>query len=646
MRYFICALASMFVLPVLGQQPSSEAAFYAIDKIKIPEDIILEVGGLAFDDRGNLGVTTRRGELWLIKNPTSSNPIFKRFAHGMHEPLGLAYRNGSFYCAQRGELTKLTDKNGDDIADVYKTIYKWPLEGNYHEYSYGPVFTPEGDMLVTLNLAWIGRGASLSKWRGWMLKIAEDGKMEPIATGMRSPAGFGFNASGDIFYTENQGDWVGSGRMTHVEKGDFVGNPEGLKWTHLPESPLTLKFEDIDNSKGLTLYEYSKEEPAVKPPSVWFPHTLMGISTSDITVFKGSFGPFGGQLLVGDQGHSKIMRVFQEKVNGVYQGICFPFVEGFSSGVLRMEWAPDDKSLYVGMTSRGWASTGPEMFALEKLTWSGKVPFEMKKVEVQQDGFRITFTEPVDPVTAPQVNSYAITDFTYKYHQTYGSPVTNQQKRTINSIAVADDGMSVRLTIDKFRPGYIYEIKAPGVKSATGKDLLHNFGYYTLNEIPGGGTIVQTDSEASVSEATAEAEALTKRVNEMPASWNNKADVTLTIGTEPGLKFDTRLLIVEAGQKVKLVFDNNDDMLHNFVIVNPNKADAIGQAALDLGLEGQELGYIPTNDDVLFHTDLLQPGTSETIYFVAPEKPGNYQFVCTFPGHHLVMRGVLKVEAN
>ena len=77
--------------------------------------------------------------------------------------------------------------------------------------------------------------------------------MTPIATGLRSPAGFGFNEDEDIFYTENQGDWVGSGRMTHLEVGDFSGNPAGLKWTDHPQSPLKLKPEDIDGESGLTL---------------------------------------------------------------------------------------------------------------------------------------------------------------------------------------------------------------------------------------------------------------------------------------------------------------------------------------------------------------------------------------------------------
>ena len=85
-------------------------------------------------------------------------------------------------------------------------------------------------------------------------------------------------------------------------------------------------------------------------------------------------------------------------------------------------------------------------------------------------------------------------------------------------------------------------------------------------------------------------------------------------------------------------------MLHNLIIVNPGKADEIGNMAMELGLQGQEKGYIPESDDVLFHTTLLQPHVSDVIYFEAPSKSGTYQYVCTFPGHAQVMRGVLIVE--
>ena len=532
---------SLIAWIVIGFAQNRNAEYYKIEKINLPEDVVLEGGGAAFNDKGQLGVITRRGELWLIDKPGSSKPAFSRFAHGLHEPLGLAFRNGSFYANQRGELTKITDTNGDGKADLYEPITTWELYGNYHEYSYGPVFLPDGDMIVTLNLGWEGRGVSKAKWSGWMLKVTEDGQVTPWATGLRSPAGFGVNAAGDIFYTENQGDWVGSGRMTHLEQGDFAGSPEGLRWTDEPNSPLKVKIEDIDDTKELTLYEYQEVIPAVKPPSVWFPHTLMGISTSDIKVFSKKMGPFEGQFMVGDQGHSKIMRVYQEKVNGVYQGICFPFVEDFSSGVLRFCYSPEGDAVYVAQTARGWASSGGHAQALERLIWTGKMPFDMKTVEVQPNGFKITFTQAVNKTTAANPDSYAITDFTYLYHHVYGSPVQQKQNRTIKAVTVSDDGMSVELEIDKFRLGFIYEIRAPGVKNTSSKKLLNNYGYYTLNQVPDGSTIISASSGESNEELVS-----ALRVTTQPKDWD-KVDVEIKMGTLPGMKYDQTEVVVKAG---------------------------------------------------------------------------------------------------
>jgi glucose/arabinose dehydrogenase/azurin len=641
-----------------------ESEYYRISTLPVPEGVVLEVGGLETMPDGRLAIATRRGDVWLVENPASANggqPHYTRFAQGLHEALGLAYRDGALYTTQRSELTRLRDTDGDGKADRYETIASWPLSGNYHEYSFGPVFSPKGEMFVTLNLAWIGYGESFVKWRGWMLQVGNDGKITPFATGFRSPSSFGFNLDGDLFYSENQGDWVGSGGISHVEKGDFMGNVKGLKWSGEPGSPVTLKVEDIPDT-GEPKFEVAKKVPHLKTPAVWFPHGILGISTSAILVdsTRGTFGPFAGQLFVGDQGQSKIMRVALEKVNGVYQGAVFPFREGFMSGVFRQVWGRDG-SMYVGQTSRGWGATGRAQYGLQRLVWTGKVPFEPHHVSARPDGFEIFFTAPVDRATAENPSSYAVNSFIYKYHHIYGSPPINQLGHAVRAAVVAKDGMSARLVVDSLRQGYVHEIRMTGVKSASGESLLHDFGYYTVNQIPAGKALAvkpaanvtqsampasgaaSSTSSTSASSAPANAARLAKHQTTMPAEWNGTVDQTVSVQGVEGLKFSLPAFEVKPGARVKLDFANTSDMLHNLVIVRPGTGTTVGEAALRLGLDGQKLDYVPRSDDVLYHTALLEPQKVESIYFVAPTTPGEYQYVCTFPGHYLTMQGTMRV---
>jgi azurin/glucose/arabinose dehydrogenase len=665
--YFKIVVAALFALILIKAEAQEkkdtsslpkEEDYFQIRTLPVPEDVILEVGGMAFMPDDKLAVSTRHGEVWIISNPYMKNglpPQYKLFAQGLHEALGLNYIKGDLYLTQRSELTRLRDLDHDGVADEYKTICSWPLSGNYHEYAYGPVLDKDGKMTVNLNVAWIGYGESLSRWHGWSIKISDDGQIEPFVTGLRSPAGLGTNADGELFYAENQGDWVGSGSITHMEKGDFMGNPAGLNWSDLPGSPVKLHKKDIPDTNE-PKYEVAKRVPGLKTPSVWFPHTILGVSTSGILNYgtAGKMGPFEGQLFVGDQGQSKIMRVYLEKVKGVYQGIVFPFREGFSSGILRMNWGSDG-SMFVGMTSRGWSSTGGGLYGVQQLVWNGKVPFEIQKVNAKPDGFEIEFTQPVDEKTAKDPSSWDLSTFTYQYHHNYGSPVINQGACPLKAIEVSADRLRVRLVADSLKTGYVHEIKAEGIRSANNKPLLHNTGYYTLNQIPDGDKLTITeankvkpvmhhhDMKDMMNSKPVTPAKSPKRLVKQPADWIKGPDRSIVIGTLPGLKFDLKTITVKAGAKVKLTFRNNDDMLHNFVITKPNSCDKVGSLAVKMGLKGQSLSFIPATADVLFYTKLLQPKEKESIYFIAPSKPGQYQYVCTYPGHYQVMRGVLVV---
>ncbi|MGB3850566.1 MAG: c-type cytochrome [Tunicatimonas sp.] len=527
-----------------AQESPKEEDFSKIIKISAPENALLEVGGLAVMPDGNLGVATRRGDVFVVENPTSARPYFRRFASGLHEVLGLAYQDGAFYCAQRGELTELVDTDMDGQADVFETVYSWPLSGHYHEYSFGPKVAPDGSFFVSGNVAFGNeewwRGESRVPWRGWIMRISPDGAMEPWATGMRSPAGLGM-IDGELFYTENQGDWMGSGGIWHIEKGVFSGHPAGLRWTDRPESPLDLRTEQlyaqvdqrqIRNEAGnyvkpenrvdedyKTMFEVKEEFPTLRTPAVWLPHGILGISNSELVkIPAGTFGPFTGQLLVGDQGQSKIMRVVMEKVKGEYQGVAFDFRQGFRSGVLRMAWAPDG-SLFVGETNRGWGSAGEANEGLQRLVWSGRVPFEMRNVRAMPDGFEVEFTQPVDPKSAEDLASYEVESFTYKYQPVYGSPPVNNQRGDVAGVQVSDDGMKVRVVVDSLRQHYIHRLTLRGLRSKDNfYSLVHPTAYYTLNNIPDGKKLTQKEmtSRASDRQTTSPSESQTASTAQQP----------------------------------------------------------------------------------------------------------------------------------
>ena len=111
------------------------------------------------------------------------------------------------------------------------------------------------------------------------------------------------------------------------------------------------------------------------------------------------------------------------------------------------------------------------------------------------------------------------------------------------------------------------------------------------------------------------------------------------------MKFNKKLLTVKAGQKVTINIENPDVMQHNMVIIKPGTLPKVGAAADALAREpsGAQKQYVPGIPEVLFSTKLINPGEDATLQFTAPTKPGDYIFVCTFPGHWSIMNGILRV---
>lgn len=460
--------------------PEGESSHWRIATVAVPEDAEMEVGGLDLLPDGRPVVCTRRGDVWVVGDADKLPPVAPKlelFASGLQEPLGVAVRpekrakaGYAIWLAQRCELTRLVDVDGDGRADLFETVCDgWQISGNYHEYAFGPRFDPDGNAWVTLNLGHTDgptvMGAPVPT-RGCAIRIKPDGTWEIAADGLRSPDALNWLPGVGMAYTDNQGDYVATNKLSPMPFGSFHGHQASLvhRPGRKPDDPV----------------------PEITPPAIWFPYVRMGQSASDFQVddSSGKFGPFAGQIFVGDQTISAVMRVTLEKIGGVWQGACYPFREGFKSGVHRLAFAKDG-TLWVGGTDRGWGARGGRRDALERVLFTGVMPFEMKQLAITPDGFDVTFTKPVDPKSAEDLKSWSATSWTYEYHPAYGSPELESAAQPVTSVKLlAPD--RVHVALDHLKMKFVHELHCTGVRGADGEAPLHEVAYYTVNRIPEG----------------------------------------------------------------------------------------------------------------------------------------------------------------
>jgi len=468
-----------------GVQTSAEADFYRIVTPQISDEYVLEVGGLANYGTDQVLVSTRRGEVLLLDGVLGDGPVaVQRFASGLQEPLGLSVQPEGVYVVQRGELSLMVDADEDGVADVIRTICDdWEISGNYHEYNFGPRLAEDGSLWITTNKPFGDEPFGRKAWRGFALRVKPGEAFEPVACGLRSPAGIERSPWGEMFYTDNQGEWCGASKLSALRPGSFHGHPWGIFACELPQWTFDVPPEP---ESGTLMPDVQQTIPSFELPAVWFPSDKMGQSPAGMAWDQtdGRFGPFAGQLFVGDQHHSSVMRIDLEQVGGRYQGACFPFRAGFSSGIVRVRFAPDG-SLLVGLTNRGWGSKGNRTEGLQRLVWRGGTPFELLNMRVRDDGFELRFTQPLDPSAAGDPASYRFESYTYLLHSSYGSEEVEREELSVTSATLGADGRSVRLVLPGLRRGYVHELHADGVRSRDGEALLHQDAYYTLVHLPG-----------------------------------------------------------------------------------------------------------------------------------------------------------------
>lgn len=475
-----------------SEYPDAEVP-YVVESVDTPPGLSAETGGIAFLPDGRLVACFLRGEV-MFYNPATKD--WKLFAEGLHEPLGvLPVSESEILVMQKPELTRLKDTDGDGQADVYETVVDdFGMVGNYHEWTYGPVKDRDGNLYISFNTAseWgiimdEVRGRldttlvpfepkqkfAAVPYRGWIAKVTPSGEFVPYAYGFRSPSGLLVTPDNELFVADNQGDWVGTSPLFKVEEGGFYGHPASMIW--LPDwnkgDPSRLRVEELN----------AVRQRAV----VQFPYGIMAASPTQPVVDDtgGAFGPFGGQILIGEMNQERIIRVMLEEVNGVWQGACIPFIDkqGLRKGNNRLAFSPDG-SLYVGQVQHGFiGDTG-----IQRIVFTGKTPVDIHSMSITDDGFDLHFTQPMDEATLTDTSNYHFRHYYYEYHLKYGSDQFDVQNVAVKGIKVGNDRKTVSLKLQNLKPGYIYELSLGELKSEEGETLENRLICYTLNSLRSG----------------------------------------------------------------------------------------------------------------------------------------------------------------
>jgi hypothetical protein len=462
----------------------AESGYYRIVDLELPGELALETGSMCLLPDERLALGTRRGEILLVSGAFEPLPNLsvQRFASGLDEVFGLGYRDGAFYAMQQTELSRISDRDGDGRADRFETLSDvWGFE-NYHEFGWGSPVTADGSVWIVLGLS--ESYYYKTNFRGWAFQITPEGRSIPIASGIRSAGCVAPNEHGVMFYAESQGPWNGACSLKHLKPGGFMGHPISFPAYDLPLAA-NMGKKPLEPKNESRMHSECERIPELVPPAVVFPYRKMGQS---VTCFRpdrteGRFGPFTGQLFVGDFSLSIVMRATTELVDGVWQGACYPFREGFGTGILALEFSPKGY-LVTGGTNRGWPVRGNRQYLLQRIEWTGKTPFEIERVRIQPDGFLLDFTKPVDPASAALAANYRIESFTHIYQEYYGSPEVDQTIPRVVAAKPASDGRSVRLQVDGVVAGHVHEFDLSGLESQDGERLLHTKAYYTVNRIP------------------------------------------------------------------------------------------------------------------------------------------------------------------
>ena len=584
---------------------------FATDRITVPFEnpygTLFFLSAHDFFEDGTAAIATMTGEVWLVRgiDDKLGRVRWKRFATGLHQPLGMKIVQNKLYVLGRDQITCLHDLNSDDEADFYECVTN------------AMKTSPGGhDYIVGLEADREGRWYFASANQG-ICRVTGRDSLEVLATGFRNPNGLGLSEDGRFVTTSVQeGDWTPATSICQVDLNQNVGahfGAGGPRNGKPPEPVLMYLPRGEDNSASSQTFVTGEKWAALKGD-----HNLVHLSSG------------GGSAWL----------VMRQQVKGHWQAAALKISGNFDAGPQCARFHPVDGHLYVnGMA--GWGTYTPKDGCFQRVRFTGGDQAVPVAIEARDNGLLFRFNQPVSNVTAASCFAQC---WNYKYGPQYGSPEYSLQypgtpghdPLEVRSVQLLEGNKALFLEIPQITPASQIHVRL-----GTGHDLFLTAHALAepLTNFPGYLKIAKTTPAAQVG--------LQAPKPARPNPWAGGAPGReIVIEAALGLQFVQKQIRVKAGERLSVRFENPDLIPHNWLLAKPGSLKSLGEKCNLMITDplGLEKHYVPDSSDVIAYTDMTNPEGKTTIHLTAPSQPGDYPYLCSFPGHWMVMNGVMKVE--
>ena len=605
---------------------------YAVDKIPLPRDnpwkALLYGSGHDFLSDGSAVLCTMQGDVWQATGLDSGlqKVSWRRIASGLFQPLGMVVHDDQIFVIGRDQLTRLHDLNKDGEIDYYECFSR-ALETSSSGHDFTCDLWRDSE----------GRFYTASGKQG-VMRIAADGQSaEVVANGLRNSDGLGLAPNGLVTIPSSEGDWMPASMIAAIR-------PEGPILNRLPGQSPDGRSVPFFGRPGGDL----KQPPEI--PMLYLPRGLDNSSGGQVYVDSDRWGPVKGQMVHLSFGAGRAFLLLRDEFDGWIQGAVVPIAGEFASGAHRGKFNPRDGQLYVsGMA--GWGTYTTDDGCFQRVRYNGDKPQLPVGFHVHENGIRIDFLNTLEQAQIADPDSHFVQAWNYRYSGAYGSPEYSSRQLglrghdvlDVQSVNVLPGGKSLFLEIRNLQ-----RVNQLHLLVTTGDEQEHDL-FMSVNHLDK--AFRDFPSYQPTDKIILPHPMLADLARPVVSTRNpfNKAIAgakPLILKAAKNLMFDQTELRLPAGQAVKLTFQNPDSVPHNWALLKPGTLQKVGEQCNRLISDPQAAAqhYLPASSDILAHTNVVEPYAEHTIYFQAPSEPGLYPYLCTFPGHWMVMNGVLVVE--